>query len=87
MIYLTNDTQEHAIYFELQRIAPRRTRVGTENRIYGLLGNGISEIDVTIRSWQDHLDMDFGSDALFEGIEEGVIRRLLGEAVRELTVH
>lgn len=86
MIYLTNDTEEQAVYFDLRKIEPRKTPGGIENRVYGLLGNGMAEITVTIRSWRDCVEVNFGKGRLFEFIEERVIRNMLGAVVRELTV-
>ena len=38
MIYLTNDTMDQAVYFDLRKTEPRRRRGGIEHLYYGLLG-------------------------------------------------
>ena len=86
MIYLTNDQEEQAVYFELEKVEPRRVAGGLERRIYGLLGNGVTEISVTIRSWRDCVEVAFGAGRLFEFVEERLLRRLLGELVREMAL-
>ena len=86
MIYLTNDQDEQAVYFELEKVEPRRVAGGLERRIYGLLGNGVTEIPVTIRSWRDCVDVAFGAGRLLEFVEERLMRRLLGELVREMAL-
>lgn len=84
MIYLATDAAEQAVYFDLRKVEPRRAPGGTENRFYGLLGNGSAEVSVTIRSWRDCVDIAFGRGRLFDFIEERTARRMLGEMVREL---
>jgi hypothetical protein len=86
MIYLTNDAVEQAVYFDLRKIEPRKTAGGIERRVYGLLGNGMAEVTVTIRSWRDCMEVSFGKGLLFDFIEERVIRKLLGVVVQELAV-
>jgi hypothetical protein len=86
MIYLTNDNLDQAVYFELIKQEPRRRQGGIEHNLYGVLGNGISEVPVTVRSWRDCLDMNFGKGDIFRFVEERAIRRMLGEAVRELAL-
>ena len=56
---------------------------GLERRFHGLLGNGVAEISVTIRSWRDCVEVAFGAGRLFEFVEERLLRKLLGELVRE----
>ncbi|HYS42942.1 MAG TPA: hypothetical protein VEM32_03085 [Geobacteraceae bacterium] len=87
MIYLTNDTFDQAVYFDLRKSEPRRRGGCTELLCYGLLGNGVSEVPVTVRSWRDCLEMAFGKGELFSFVEERTIRRMLGEVVRELAPH
>ena len=87
MIYLTNDTFDRAVYFEVERSEPRRRAGGVEHFFHGLLGNGETEVPVTVRSWRDCLEVVFGRDDLFRFVEERTIRRMLGEAVRELALH
>ena len=86
MIYLTNDSEEQAVYFDLRKVEPRRARGGVENHFYGLLGNGVSEVSVQIRSWRDCLDVAYGSGRLFEFVEERTVRKMLREVVRDLGV-
>lgn len=87
MIYLTNDVLDRGVYFDLRKSEPRRKAGGTEQLYYGLLGNGVSELPVTVRSWRDSLEMAFGTGELFSFVEERTIRRMLGEMVRELALH
>ena len=87
MIYLTNDINDQGVYFDLRRTEPRRKAGGTELLCYGLLGNGMSELPVTVRSWRDSMDMTFGNGELFSFVEERTIRQMLGEVVREMALH
>jgi len=87
MIYLTNDELDQAVYFDLRKQEPHRKAGGTEHLFYGLLGNGVSEVRVTVRSWRDCIDVVFGRGNLFSFVEESTIRRMVGEVVRELVVH
>ncbi|MCM2360036.1 MAG: hypothetical protein NDI77_17930 [Geobacteraceae bacterium] len=87
MIYLTNDALDQGVYFELRKREPLRRGGGSEERFYGLLGNGVTELPVTIRSWRDRIEMAFGRGELFNFVEERTIRRMLGEVVREMVLH
>jgi hypothetical protein len=87
MIYLTNDTLDQAVYFEVIKSEPRRRQGGIEQHFYGVLGNGVSEVPVTVRSWRDCMEMVFGKGDIFRFVEERAIRRMLGEAVRDLAHH
>lgn len=84
MIYLTNDDYDQAVYFDLRKQEPRRRSGGVEHLFYGLLGNGVSEVAVTVRSWRDCLEVAFGGSGIFNYIDEWTLRRLLGNAVREI---
>ncbi len=85
MIYLTNDEYDQAVYCELHRQKSRRRQDGMEQHFVGLLGNGVSEVPVTVRSWRDYVEVVFGTGSmLFNCVDERTVRRLLGEAVREL---
>ena len=86
MIYLTNDDLDQAVYFDLIRREPRRRR-GSSEHLYGVVGNGVSEVTVTVRRWRDCMEMVFGSGEVFRFVEEDLIRRVLGEAVREMVLH
>ncbi len=86
MIYLTNDTFDQAVYFDLRKSEPRRRGGGTELFCYGLLGNGVNEVPVTVRKWRDCVEMAFGRGELVSFVEERTIRRMLGEVVRELAL-
>ena len=87
MIYLTNDIYDQAVYFDVHHQEPRRRVGGVEQRFSGLLGNGVNEVAVTVRSWRDSVEVVFGGGgAIFNCIDEKSIRRLLGEVVRELAV-
>ncbi|ABQ27774.1 hypothetical protein [Geotalea uraniireducens] len=87
MIYLTNDALDQAVYFDLRKQEPRKKGGGVEHLFYGLLGNGVSEVPVIVRSWRDCLEMVFGRGDLFTLVEEKAIRRMLGEVVREMVLH
>ncbi len=85
MIYLTNDVYDQAVYCELHPQKSRRLAGGIERRFTGLLGNGVSEVPVTVRSWRDCVEVVFGAgDMLFACVDEHIVRRLLGDVVREL---
>ena len=86
MIYLTNDTLDQAVYFELSGRESSRKGNGTE-QFYGLLGNGVHEVAVTLKSDQGSVDIIFGRSELFSFVEEDAIRRILGEMVASNTVH
>ena len=83
MIYLTNDELDQGVYFELRKREPLR-KGGVEERFYGVLGNGVNELPVTVKSRRDCVEMAFGKGELFSFVEERTIRRMLGEVVREL---
>ena len=87
MIYLTNDAYDQGVYFDLRRSESCRKAGGTELHWYGLLGNGVSELPVTVRSRRDSLEIAFGSGELFSFVEEHTIRRMLGDVVREMVRH
>ncbi len=87
MIYLTNDTLDQAVYFEILKREPQKKACGGERRFYGVLGNGVSEVPVTVRSWRDCVEMAFGKGDIFSFVEEQTIRRMLGELVREMALH
>ena len=84
MFYLTTDSQEQAVYFDLRKQEPRRKSGGVEHFLYGLLGNGVTEVAVTVRQWRDCVDVAFVGSALFDYIDERTLRRMLGELAREL---
>jgi len=87
MTYLTNDRYDQGVYFDLRKSEPRRRSGGTELCCYGLVGNGVSELPVTVRRWRDSVEVEFGGDGLFSFVEEGTVRRMLDELVRELPLH
>ena len=84
MIYLTTDQMDNGVYFDLRKSEPRRRGGCIEHLYYGLLGNGVIEMPITVKSWKDCIDVVFGKDDLFQFVDERTIRQLLGEAVREL---
>jgi hypothetical protein len=87
MIYLTTDQFDQAVYFDLRKAEHPRRAGGAEHILHGLLGNGVSEVPVTIRSWRDCTDVDFGKGDLFSFVEERTIRRMLREVAREMVLH
>jgi hypothetical protein len=84
MIYLTNDAMDQAVYFDLRGSSARRLRSGLENHFYGLLGNGVNELPVTIKSRHEGTEIIFGRGELFRFVEEGMIRRMIGEVIHEM---
>ena len=86
MIYLTNDTLDQAVYFEFYGRQPQSTGY-REQRFFGLVGNGVYEVPVTLRSSRGRVEVNFGRSELFSFVEEDDVRRILGEVIRETTVH
>ncbi len=87
MIYLTNDTNDQGVYFDLRKSEQRRKSGYTELLCSGLLGNGISEMPVTVRNWRDYVEVTFGRGELFDFVEERTIRLILNRVVRDLALH
>jgi len=87
MIYLTNDALDQAVYFELRGRELRKKGNGGEQLYFGLLGNGIHEVAVTLKSLRGCVEVVFGRSDLFNFVEEDVLRRMLGEMVTTHTVH
>lgn len=87
MIYLTTDQFDQAVYFDLRKAEHPRRAGGQEQILHGLLGNGVSEVPVTIRSWRDWTDVNFGKGDLFSFVDERTIRRMLGQVAREMELH
>ena len=85
MIYLTNDALDQAVYFELRNSEPYR-RHG-EQVFFGLLGNGIHEVAVTLKKVRGSVEVAFGRSELFSFVEEDALKRMLGEAVQGNTLH
>ena len=81
MIYLTNDTQDQAVYFDLRKREPHRRAGAIEHHYYGLLGNGVSEVAVEVRSGRNGVEVAFGRGELFDFVEENTIRGMVGDAV------
>jgi len=86
MTYLTNDTLDHAVYFEFCGKEPHALG-GREQRYFGVLGNGVYEVPVTLRSGYGRVEVDFGRSELFTLVEEDDLRRLIGEMMQERTLH
>jgi hypothetical protein len=84
MIYLTNDALDQAVYFDLRS---REQRRGSEQVYFGLLGNGVHEVTVTLKKSRDRVEVAFGRSELFSFVEEEALRRMLGDALRNETVH
>ena len=87
MIYLTNDAMDQAVYLDLRGRGPRHGRGGKEELVYGLLGNGVNEVPVTVKSRRDGAEVILGRGELFNFVEERVIRRMIGELFREKAFH
>jgi hypothetical protein len=52
--------------------------------VYGLLGNGVNEVPVTVKRRRDGAEVIFGRGELFNFIEERVIRGMICELFREM---
>jgi len=89
MIYLTNDAMDQAVYLDLRKSKsrPHHGRGGKEELVYGLLGNGVNEVPVTVKSRRDGAEVILGRGELFNFVEERVIRRMIGELFREMAFH
>lgn len=87
MIYIATDDSGRGVYLDLHQREPRRRSGGTEHLFDGLIGNGETEVQVKIRSWQDCLEIAFAGSRLFQLVEEKTIRTLLGDVVREMVVN
>ena len=87
MIYLTNDELDQAVYLDLRPTAPRRGKSGMGNLLYGLLGNGVNEVPVIVKSRLDGAEVIFGGSELFRFVEEKTIRGMIDAIIRELPRH
>ena len=87
MIYLTNDSLDQGVYFDQRGKEPRRKGNNNEQLYFGLLGNGVHEVPVTLRSNRESVEVVFGKSELFSFVEEDALRRMLGEMVAGKTVH
>jgi hypothetical protein len=87
MIYLTNDAMDQAVYLDLRRSRPHHERGEKEELVYGLLGNGVNEVTVTVKNRRDGAEVILGRGELFNFVEERVIRRMIGELFRETAFH
>jgi hypothetical protein len=87
MIYLTNDALDQAVYFDLRSREPHRMGNLVEQVYSGLLGNGVHEVDVTLRKRRGNVEVAFGKSELFRFVQEDDLRRLLGEALKAHTMH
>lgn len=87
MIYITNDNLGQGVYLDLHEREPRRRAGGVEHVFHGLLGNGVTEVPVKVRSWQDCLEIVFGGSRLFQLVEEKTVRRIMRDVVRDLVLH
>lgn len=86
MIYITNDNLGQGVYLDLHQREPRKKRGEVEHCFDGLIGNGVTEVPVKVKTWQDCLEIVFGGTRLFQLVEEKTIRRILGDVVRELVL-
>jgi hypothetical protein len=87
MIYLINDAMDQAVYLDLRVSGPRHGRSGKESLVYGLLGNGVNEVPVTVKNRSGVAEVILGRGELFNFVEERVIRRIIGELFRDKTLH
>ncbi|OGU11209.1 MAG: hypothetical protein A2075_20110 [Geobacteraceae bacterium GWC2_58_44] len=87
MIYLTNDALDQAVYFDLRSREPQRKGNGLEQIYFGLLGNGVHEVAVTLKKSRGCVEIAFGRSELFSFVEEETLRRMLGEVLKGDTVH
>lgn len=84
MIYLTTDHFDHAVYFDLRKQEPKRSSGGGEYHFHGLVGNGFTEVLVTVKKARNSIDMAFGRTDLFDFVDERTIRRLLSTVIQGL---
>ena len=87
MIYLTNDSLDQAVYFELRGRKPRRSGKSIDQLYFGLLGNGVHEVAVTLRNSRGCVEVVFGSSQLFSFVEKEALRKMLVEMVAGETMH
>jgi hypothetical protein len=87
MIYLTNDVLDQAVYFELRGRDFKKRGTSGEQFFFGLLGNGVHEVPVTLRNQHGFVEVVFGKSELFDFVEEDAVRRMLGDMVTSETVH
>lgn len=87
MIYLTNDALDQAVYFELRGREAQKTGTGAAQVFFGLLGNGVHEVAVTLKKSRCGIDVTFGRSELFCFVEEDDVRRMLGRMLRNRTMH
>ena len=87
MIYLTNDALDQAVYFDLRSREPHRKGNRIEQIYFGLLGNGVHEVAVTLTKSRGCVEVAFGRSELFSFVEEDTLRRMLGEVVQGKTLH
>ena len=87
MIYLTNDTLDQAVYFELRHSEPHRSGNRADHVYFGLLGNGVHEVSVMLRKSRGCVEIAFGKSELFSFVEEHALRRMLGDVVTAKTLH
>jgi len=87
MIYLTNDALDQAVYFELRGRESHRKGSNSEQQYFGLLGNGVHEVSVTLKKGREWVEVTFGSSELFRFVEEDALRRMLGEMMTRETLH
>jgi hypothetical protein len=88
MIYLTNDALDLAVYFDLHGGEPRRRGKKNIEQIYeGLLGNGVYEVAVILRSSRGGVEVVFGNSQLFSFVDKDALRKLLLEMIAGETMH
>ncbi|GFO54265.1 hypothetical protein GMSM_12720 [Geomonas sp. Red276] len=87
MIYLTNDALDQAVYFELRGKQPHRRGNIVEQVYFGLLGNGVHEVPVTMTRSRGSFEVAFGKSELFSLVEEDTVRRMLGEVITRKPLH
>jgi len=87
MIYLTNDALDQAVYFEMRGKEPGRRGNGYEQVFFGLMGNGVHEVPVTLRRGRSGIEVAFGRSDLFRFVEEDALRRMLGELAQDKMGH
>lgn len=88
MIYLTNDAMDQAVYLDLRSSGPiHKGKRGKEELVYGLLGNGVNEVPVMVKSRRDGAEVILGRGELFNFVEERVIRRMIDDLFREKALH
>ena len=87
MIYLTNDALDQVVYFEMRSKEALRSGKTVQQVYHGLLGNGVHEVDVTLKKKKGSVEVAFGDSALFCFVNEDALRLMLEGMVKGKNMH